>query len=358
MSAPSTPAPSTPAPSTPFLSAAPSTLPSPEQRPIEADPSTSPQPLTHPDLSGRVALVTGATRGAGRAIARELAASGAVVYCTGRSTANSPSDYGRPETVEDTARLIQDAGGTAHPVIVDHLVIEQVRALVRRIDVEQGRLDILINDIGGEAYVEFGKTLWDHDLTAGKKLFDTGFTTHLNTSHAALPLLIRRPGGLVVEVTDGTRSYNASHFRESVFHDLTKTAVDRLAFAQGHELAPHGGTAVSVSPGWLRSEMMLDGFGVTEQTWRTAAEANRGKTEVVPPYEFVISETPAMLSRGIAALAADPGRARWNTSSMSSFELAQHYDLTDVDGSRPDAWSFITTLETADAATLEAAEYR
>lgn len=309
-------------------------------------------------LSGRIALVTGATRGAGRAIARELAASGAVVYCTGRSTARAPSDYGRTETVEETAQLIRDAGGTAHPVIVDHLQVEEVRALIQRIDTEQGRLEILINDIGGEAYVEFGKTLWDSDLTAGKKLFDTGFSTHLNTSHAALPLLIRSSGGLVVEVTDGTRAYNASHFRENVFHDLTKTAVDRLAFAQGHELAPHGGTAVSVSPGWLRSEMMLEGFGVTEQTWRTAAEANRGKTEAVPPYEFVISETPAMLARGITALAADPQRAAWNTLSTSSFELAQHYSLTDVDGSRPDAWRFITDLETTDAARMEASDYR
>ncbi|GAA1164539.1 SDR family oxidoreductase [Nesterenkonia sandarakina] len=312
----------------------------------------------HPDLSGRVALVTGATRGAGRAIARELAASGALTYCTGRSTPEAPSDYGRPETVAETARLINDAGGIAHPVIVDHLEIEAVRALIARIDAEQGRLDILINDIGGEAYVQFGKTLWDYDLDAGKKLFDTGFTTHLNTSHAALPLLIRHPGGVVVEVTDGTRSYNASHFRESVFHDLTKTAVDRLAFAQGHELAAHGGTAVSVSPGWLRSEMMLEGFGVTEQTWRAAAEANRGRTDVVPPYEFVISETPAMLARGVAALAADPARERWNTLSTSSYELAQHYGLTDIDGSRPDAWSFITQLETTEAARLEASDYR
>lgn len=162
----------------------------------------------------------------------------------------------------------------------------------------------------------------------------------------------------MVEVTDGTRSYNASHFRERVFHDLTKTAVDRLAFAQGHELAPHDGTAVSVSPGWLRSEMMLDGFGVTEQNWRAAAEANRGRTDVVPPWEFVISETPAMLARGITALAADPQRSAWNTRSVSSYELARHYDLTDVDGSRPDAWSFITALETADAATIEVSDYR
>lgn len=310
------------------------------------------------DLHGRIALVAGATRGAGRAIAVELGRAGAVVYCTGRSTSGSPSDYGRPETIEETAHLVRQAGGTAHPAVVDHLDIEAVRALVERIDREQGGLDILINDIGGEAYVEFGTPLWEYDLDAGRKLFDTGFTTHLNTSHSALGLLIRRPGGLVVEITDGTRSYNASHYRETVFLDVTKTAVDRLAFAEGHELAPHGGAAVSATPGWLRSEMMLDAFGVTEETWRRAAEANRGVAETVPPYEFVISETPTMLARGIAALAADPHREAWNTSSVSSFELAEHYDLTDLDGSRPDAWSFITAMETTPVTDLDVDDFR
>lgn len=309
-------------------------------------------------LEGRIALVAGATRGAGRAIALELARAGAVVYCTGRSTQGAPSDYGRPETIEETAELIRGAGGTAHAMVVDHLDVEAVRALVHRIDREQGRLDILINDIGGEAYVRFDTPLWEYDLDEGRKLFDTGFTTHLNTSHSALELLIRHPGALVVEVTDGTRSYNDSHFRGTVFLDVTKTAVDRLAFAEGHELAPHGGTAVSVSPGWLRSEMMLDAFDVTEQTWREAAEANRGRSGAVPPYEFVISESPAMLARGLTALAADPGRASWNTRSVSSFELAVHYDLTDVDGSRPDSWSFITAMETTPVEDLEVGGYR
>lgn len=309
-------------------------------------------------LEGRIALVAGATRGAGRAIARELARAGAVVYCTGRSAPQAPSDYGRSETVEETAQLITEAGGTAHAVVVDHLDVGAVRALVARIDREQGRLDILVNDIGGEAYVQFDTPLWDYDLDHGRKLFDTGFTTHLNTSHSALELLIRHSGGLVVEVTDGTRSYNSTHYRGTVFLDVTKTAVDRLAYAEGHDLAPHGGTAVSVSPGWLRSEMMLDAFGVTEETWREAAEANRGRTDAAPPYEFVISETPVMLARGLTALAADPDRAAWNTRSVSSVELAEHYDLTDVDGSRPDSWSFITAMETTPAEELEVSDYR
>ncbi|MEH6818477.1 MAG: SDR family oxidoreductase [Dietzia psychralcaliphila] len=309
-------------------------------------------------LNGRVALVAGATRGAGRAIAVELGRAGAIVYCSGRSTRKAPSDYGRTETVEETVGLITGGGGTAHAAVTDHLDVGAVRSLIERIDREQGRLDILVNDIGGEAYVEFGRPLWEYDLDAGIRLLDTGFRTHLNTSHSALPLLIRQPGGLVIEVTDGTRTYNDTHYRGTVFLDVTKTAVDRFAYAQGHELIPHGGTAVSVTPGWLRSEMMLDAFGVTESTWRSAAEANRGLSDVVPPYEFVISESPTMLARGITALAADPERSRWNTRSVSSFELAGHYGLTDVDGSRPDAWSFITAMESVPAAILEADDYR
>lgn len=321
---------------------------------------TAPAPTDHAqrDLKDRIALVTGATRGAGRAIARELAAAGATVYCTGRSTAAAPSDYGRPETVEETASLILEAGGKAHALLVDHRDISAVRQLVERIHQEHGRLDILVNDIGGEAYVEFGIPLWEYDYEAGQRLFETGFLTHLNTSQAALGLMVRHPGALVVEVTDGTREYNSVHYRETVYLDITKTAVDRLAFAQGHEIAPYGGTSVSVSPGWLRSEMMLDAFGVTEETWRERAEANRGVKEAAPPYEFVISETPAMLARGIAALAADPQRAQWNTRSTSSSELAAHYRLTDTDGSRPDSWSFITAMETTPVEDLNVESYR
>lgn len=326
-----------------------------EPRSTEPAPAA---PASTPDLSGRIALVAGATRGAGRAIAVELGRAGATVCCTGRSTRGAPSDYGRDETIEGTAELVAAAGGTAHPVVVDHLDPEAVRGLVERLDAEQGGLDILVNDIGGEAYVEFDVPLWEYDLEAGRKLFDTGFLTHLTTSQRALELLIRRPGGLVVEVTDGTRAYNADHFRGTVFLDVTKTAVDRLAFAEGHELAAHGGTAVSVTPGWLRSEMMLHAFGVTEETWRSAAEANRGVPGAMPPYEFVISETPTMLARGVAALAADAERAAWNTRSTSSHELAEHYGLTDIDGSRPNAWTFIPLLETTPAEEIDVDAHR
>lgn len=310
------------------------------------------------NLRGKVVLVAGATRGAGRAIACELGRAGAVVYCSGRSTRAQPSDYGRPETIEETAELINDEGGTAHSVVVDHRKRSQVQALIERIEDEYGQLDILVNDIGGEAYVDFDIPLWEYDWEHGQRLIDAGLMTHLVTSHCALGLLSRRPGGLVIEVTDGTRTYNTTHFRGTVFLDLTKTTVDRLAYAEGHELAEYGGTAVSVTPGWLRSEMMLDAFGVTEKNWRSAAEANRGTADALPPYEFVISETPHMLALGIAALAADPERARWNTNSASSFQLAQYYDFTDVDGSRPDSWSFVEAMETTPAAELNVDDYR
>lgn len=307
-------------------------------------------------LRGRVALVAGATRGAGRAIAIELGRAGALVYCSGRSGGGRRSDYDRPETIEETADLVTAAGGEGRAGVTDHLDPDQVAALVARIEAEAGRLDVLVNDIGGEAYVQFGTPLWEYGLEEGLRLLRTGLLSHVVTSNAALGLLVRNPGGLVVEVTDGTRAFNATRFRDTVFLDLTKTGVDRLAFAEGHELAKHGGTAVSVTPGWLRSEMMLDAFGVTENTWWEASRASQGR-EGEPPPDFAVSETPAMLARGIAALAADPDRARWNTASTSSFELARHYGLTDVDGSRPDAWRYIVEVVEG-GASRDVSDYR
>lgn len=315
---------------------------------METDPTPAPSadvppeaPPTRPaPLAGRIALVAGATRGAGRGIAVALGEAGATVYCSGRSSRSARSDYDRPETIEETAELVTAAGGVGVACIADHLVPEQVRALVARIEAEQGRLDVLVNDIGGEHYVDFGRTIWEYDLDRGLQLLRTGLESHLITSHHALELLSRRPGGLVIEVTDGTTEFNTPRFRETIFLDLTKTAVNRLAFGEGHELEPKGCCAVAVSPGWLRSEMMLDGFGVTEENWLDATR--RPAVEGEPdPADFAISETPAMLGRALAALAADPDRMRWNKRSTSSFELATHYGTTDVDGSRPDAWSYI-----------------
>ncbi|MDQ3632296.1 MAG: SDR family oxidoreductase [Actinomycetota bacterium] len=290
-------------------------------------------------LEGKVALVAGATRGAGRGTAVALGEAGAIVYCTGRTTRGERSDYDRPETIEETAEHVSAAGGVGIAVQVDHLQREQVSALVERIDAEQGRLDVLVNDIwGAEKLFEWNSPVWEHDLTAGLQLLRLAIETHLITSHHALPLLIRRPGGLVVEMTDGTAAYNAEHYRVSAFYDLAKAAVIRLAFSQAQELKGHGATAVALTPGWMRSEMMLEVFGVTEQTWREAVERS--------PH-FAISETPRFVGRAVAALAADPDRGRRNGHSLSSGALAREYGFTDLDGSRPDCWRYLVEVQEA-----------
>jgi NAD(P)-dependent dehydrogenase (short-subunit alcohol dehydrogenase family) len=287
-------------------------------------------------LDGKVALVAGATRGAGRGIAIELGAAGAHVYVTGRTTRQQRSEYDRPETIEETAELIEAEGGTATAIGADHLDVEQVRSVVDRIDREHGRLDVLVNDIwGGEGRFEWDAPLWKTDLERGLRLLHLAVDTHLITSHAALPLLIRRPGGLVVEVTDGTLEYNAANYRLSAFYDLAKWSVLRLGWSQGHELAPHGCTALTITPGWLRSELMLEIYEVTEETWRQV------------PGHFGISETPRLIGRAVVALAADPDVARWNQASVSSGQLAREYGFTDLDGSAPDAWRYIVEVQDA-----------
>jgi len=293
--------------------------------------------MTHPDLEGTIALVAGATRGAGRGIAVSLGEAGATVYCTGRSTRAARSEYDRPETIEETAELVTEAGGTGIAVPTDHLQPDQVKALVERIDADHGRLDLLVNDVwGGEKLFEWDTPVWEHDLANGLRLVRLAIETHLITSHFALPLLIRNPGGLVVEMTDGTAEYNAAVYRINAFYDLAKNAVIRLAFAQSKDLAPHGGTAVALTPGWLRSEMMLEAFGVTEANWRDA-------TERIP--HFGISETPRYVGRAVAALAADPDKARHAGASLSSGGLAREYGFTDLDGSRPDAWRYMVEVQ-------------
>ncbi|WP_018884917.1 SDR family oxidoreductase [Paenibacillus massiliensis] len=290
-------------------------------------------------LQGKVALVAGGTRGAGRGIAVELGAAGATVYVTGRTTRTQISEYNRPETIEDTAELVNEAGGIGIPVQVDHLQSEQVKALITRIEQEQGRLDILVNDIwGGELLTDWNVPVWEHSLDNGLRLLRLALDTHLITSHYALPLLIRQAGGLVVEMTDGTAEYNQSHYRLSLFYDLAKTAVSRMAWGLSHDLKPHACTAVSLTPGWMRSEMMLEHFGVTESNWEDATEQE--------PH-FAISETPFYVGRAVAALASDDNKARWNGHSLSSGQLAQVYGFTDRDGSRPDCFRYLVEVQEA-----------
>lgn len=240
--------------------------------------------------------------------------------------------------------MVSSLGGKGVAVQVDHLDVAQVRALAGRIAAEHDHIDILVNDIWGAEILKgppstWGRPMWEHNLEDGLRILRLGIDTHLITSHCLLPLLITRPGGLLVEISDGTTEFNAENYRLSVFYDLAKTAVNRLAFSQGHELAAYGGTAVSVTPGWLRSEMMLDNYGVCEANWETALDPVRGGGLPTAPPGFAESETPRFVGRGVAAIAADFARARWNQRSVTSADLARWYGFTDLDGRRPDAWA-------------------
>jgi NAD(P)-dependent dehydrogenase (short-subunit alcohol dehydrogenase family) len=275
----------------------------------------------------KVALVAGATRGAGRGIAVALGEAGFTVYATGRSTRERRSEVDRPETIEETAELVTAAGGKGIAIPTDHLDPAQVEALVEPID----GLDLLVNDIwGAEHLFEWDTPVWEHDLENGLRLLRLAIDTHLITSHYALPKL--NDGGLVVEVTDGTAEYNATHYRINVFYDLAKTAITRLAWGLAQDLGDRA-TAVALSPGWLRSELMLEHFGVTEANWREAT---------IP--HFCISESPRFVGRAVAALATDPDVHRWTGQSLSSGGLAQVYGFTDIDGTRPDAWRYLTEV--------------
>lgn len=288
-------------------------------------------------LKGKVALVAGATRGAGRGIAVELGAAGATVYCTGRTTREQRSEYNRSETIEETAELVQKAGGQGIALQVDHLDAAQVQALVVRIEREQGRLDVLVNDVWGADFLaEWNVPVWKHSLERGLRMLRLAIDTHIITSHFALPLLIKNPGGLVVEMTDGTAEYNHANYRLCLFYDLAKTSVIRMAWAQAQELLPHQCTAVALTPGWMRSEVMLEHHEVSEGNWRESKSPH-----------FVISETPRYVGRAVAHLAGDPEVARYSGQSLSSGQLAQVYGFTDLDGSQPDAWRYMREVQDA-----------
>lgn len=291
-------------------------------------------------LDGKIALVAGATRGAGRGIAMELGAAGATVYVTGRTTRAARSEYNRPETIEETAELVTKAGGRGIAVQVDHLIPEQVQALVKQIDDEQGRLDILVNDIWGAEYlVEWNVPIWEHSLEKGLRILRLAIDSHLITNHYALPLLIKNKQGLVVEMTDGTAEYNKTHYRLSMFYDQAKTAINRMAWALAEELKPYQCTAVSLTPGWMRSEIMLEHYKVTEENWRDAT--------VEEPH-FVISESTRYVGRAVAALAGDAQVGRFSGQSLSSGELARIYGFTDIDGSQPDAMRYLDEVVDAE----------
>jgi NAD(P)-dependent dehydrogenase (short-subunit alcohol dehydrogenase family) len=301
-------------------------------------------------LTGKVALVAGATRGCGRAIAVELARAGAFVYATGRTTAAKRSEMNRPETIEQTREVIEAAGGRGVAVVVDHLVPDEVRALVDRIRAEQGRLDILVNDIwGGDPFSEWYKPLWQQDLSKGLHLLDVGLHSHIITSHYALGLLTERPGGIVIEITDGTNEFNRE-YRGEFFYDLCKTSVNRIALAQAKQLEPAGCTAIGVTPGFLRSEAMLEHFGVTEDTWRDAVSEKN-------PH-FSLSETPSYVARGIAALAADPDAKRFAGQVLSSGLLAGEYGVTDLDGTKPDFDRYARENDLESGGVIDDSKYR
>jgi NAD(P)-dependent dehydrogenase (short-subunit alcohol dehydrogenase family) len=318
----------------------------------EQTPGSGPTPEAK--LSGKVALVAGATRGAGRAIAVELARAGAYVYATGRSSRQTgPSEIDRPETIEETGEQMVAAGGAGAALRVDHLEPDQVAGLDGRIEAEHGRLDILVNDIfGGDRYMEWDRKLWEHDLTGGLRMLRMGIDTHLITANKAIPLMLAgisagvSDRGLVVEMTDGTSEYNRN-FRQNVgfYYDLVKAGVGRITLGLTAELAGTACTAVAVTPGWLRSEAMLDNFGVTEATWRDAIAE-------VP--HFCISESPAYVGRGVAALAADEGLARYAGQTLTSYDLAKAYGVTDADGSQPDCWSYLVEIQDAGKPATEA----
>jgi NAD(P)-dependent dehydrogenase (short-subunit alcohol dehydrogenase family) len=292
------------------------------------------------DRGLRVALVAGATRGAGRAIAVELARAGLFVYATGRSSrASGRSEIGRPETIEETGDLIRAAGGAGCARVADHEDPESVAAVLATIEQERGRLDVLVNDIfGGDRYAEWGKPLWEHDWPGGLRMLQMGVHTHLITCRAAIPLMLRTAAGggtcgLVIEMTDGTSAANAE-FRRNVgfYYDLVKASIERIVKGLHAELEDYPVTAVGVTPGWLRSENMLDNFGVTEDTWRDACPKTPG---------FAISESPAYVGRGVAALARAADTGRWAGTIISARQLADAYNITDTDGSRPDCWGYL-----------------
>ena len=279
-------------------------------------------------LHGQVAVVAGATRGAGRGIARMLGAAGATVYCTGRSVRGRPATAGRTETIEETAEMVTAEGGRGIWIRTDHTVEAEVERLFHRVRSDEGRLDVLVNDIwGGDALTEWGSPFWTLSTSQGQTLLEQAVHSHIITSRHGAPLMVERGAGLIVEVTDG----DTFGYRGNLFYDLAKNAVIRLAYAMASDLHAHPVAAVAITPGFLRSEQVLDHFGVTEANWRDAIDDD--------PY-FAESETPCYVGRAVAALASDPRVRQKSGQLLSSWALAKEYGFTDVDGRQPDWGGF------------------
>lgn len=284
-------------------------------------------------LQGKVAVVAGATRGAGRGIAAMLGEAGATVYCTGRSTRNKVIPEGKPdsafviayrrETIEETAEMVTSYGGVGIPVQVDHLQEEQVKALFERVKAEQGKLDILVNDVwGGDEFHEWNKPFWELDIHKGFAMMQSALNTHIITGRYGVPLLVERKQGLVIEITDG----ETDRYRGNFFYDLVKATINRMAYAMSEDLRPQNITALAVTPGFLRSEAMLEHFGVTEANWRDGAQKD--------PH-FIASETPFFVGRAVAVLAADPNVMSKTGKAYSSWGLSDEYHFEDINGEHP-----------------------
>lgn len=291
-------------------------------------------------LRGKIALVAGATRGAGRGIAIALGEAGATVYCTGRSSRKYPRGRrptpGRPETIEETAELVTAAGGLGIAIRVDHTKPAEVEKLIATIKRRDQGLDILVNDVwGGDALTEFGKTFWTVNLKNGLRMLKQAIHSHIITAHYAVPLMLGRRRGIIFEITDG----DAFYYRGNLFYDLVKISVIRLAFAMSRELRKRNIVSLALTPGFLRSEAVLDHFGVTEANWKDAAKKRRNKKNSPDqndaPDDFLISESPRFVGRAVVALAADPKVKTKSGRVFSSWALAREYGFTDLDGTQP-----------------------
>jgi NAD(P)-dependent dehydrogenase (short-subunit alcohol dehydrogenase family) len=301
----------------------------------------TPKKVPKKALKGKIALVAGATRGAGRGIAIALGEAGATVYCTGRSSRKSlrerPTTAGRPETIEETAELVTAAGGRGIAVRVDHTEPEDVKKLVAGIKRRHKGLDVLVNDVwGGDALTEWGKTFWTVNLENGLGMLKQAIHSHIITSHYAVPLMLGRGRGIIFEITDG----DAFYYRGNLFYDLVKISVIRLAFAMARELRKRDIASVALTPGFLRSEAVLDHFGVSEANWKDAAKKAKNKDKNTgsqndAPNDFMVSESPRYIGRAVVALAADPKVKVKSGRVFSSWALAREYGFTDLDGTQP-----------------------